>query len=781
MSVVSGTVIGLDNTCKAVYSLQEFFGKGTNSNKKVTLKNELIAYKEALESDLKLLDTASRLAQEKKERLRQITTYLEVATYLEKHPELDCLNQGFPSYPRPLEVLMQDRVSSNLYSMVLRPTVEDGYLRSEAANPIFSVAHKSVARGIVAAPSPLQQALMSAYMPLSLKDLKSQVINRVLKKLEPHTLPVDFEVLRKTLQETVKERLNVAIDFTTYQGAPLTQKIIDENMVFNAKTTPKEYLDALWGYCANDLLDTMIVSPFYYLTTAESWSIATQFLLGITNIYAVSQGKISPDTNFGQVLDKHPDLSSELAQTLASAQQNNESIDEACFLWINKHTKELALQEPLSLQDIDTIKKTFASHYLQIKDSPHFDEFFVLDPEKKGHFVIHQGCICTNFAKFVSSPLFDLPKDLTQALTKARLDPEDLGTTIPPQSALEQGEVDIDTKAMDHDALQALCEQINTYQDPKLKTQLFDQLKQERPDFKPKINARDFLQHVAYGEQEAAENLLQKDKALAQELLTARKTPFTDYSGREFKCTAYEYAYWAKDTHMCRMLEKHMDDQSKQHILKRVEKMEELIGDPFKQARGLTYTQHGKEYHSAHFDLTPLKQALKTYIEAYNQSPRKTSADWDALDALWIRVGVHQKEVPAHIAQEYCHPKRSFEEVVNKLNTPDDLLDTEKPENHFVRSLKFYNFVTGAYDNWFIRGSSSSDSGLGSSFAILRAGGWVGGGSGAVGEVAMKWLLGRFIDVEAIEAIDKARTEDLKRSLANLAPSILQSHLSHGH
>src|SRR3990167_9495764 len=165
--VVSGTSIGLDNTCKAVYSLQEFFGKGSNSNQKATLKGELLAYKEALENDLSLLgEDNALLAQPKKERLTQINAYLEVIKTLEKHSELDCLNQGFPSYPRPLEGLMQNRKTSNLYSMVLHPTNEDGYLRSEAAKPIFSVAHRSVARNIHTSVSALQQALIRAYTPL---------------------------------------------------------------------------------------------------------------------------------------------------------------------------------------------------------------------------------------------------------------------------------------------------------------------------------------------------------------------------------------------------------------------------------------------------------------------------------------------------------------------------------------------------------------------------------------------------------------------------------------
>ena len=80
----------------------------------------------------------------------------------------------------------------------------------------------------------------------------------------------------------------------------------------------------------------------------------------------------------------------------------------------------------------------------------------------------------------------------------------------------------------------------------------------------------------------------------------------TDYSGRTFKCTAYEYAYWAKDRHMCRMLEGSMDEKTKALMLKRCEEIEK---------KGLTYTQNGKEIKgSKHFDLTPLKTALKNML-----------------------------------------------------------------------------------------------------------------------------------------------------------------------
>ncbi|MBL7479555.1 SidC [Legionella bononiensis] len=776
MPIVSGTNIGLDNTCKAVYALQEFFNKGSNSNKKISLKVELLAYKEALENDISLLDAQSELTQQKQERLIQINAYLNALAFLEKHPELNCLNSGFPNYPKPLGQFMQDRARSNLYSMVLRPTDEDGFLRSEVANPLFSVAHKSVSRDIQEAQSKLQQALIEAYTPLNfqVRDLKSQVIQRVLNQLQPPHVPVDFERLRELLHDTVEDLVNVSVDFTKdEQGNPIQKQEMDNNLEFDAQTSPVEYMEALFGYCAGQLFETATESPFSYLAQAEQWSIATQFLLGITNVYCFTHDLIDSDTNFGQILDKSSNLSTSLAQTLVNAQKTNTPIEETCLMWINQHFKRFKLKAPLTAEDIQTIKQDFTSRYLQIKDSPHFDEFFVLNTEKKGHFFTHQGSICMSFPEFASSPLLDVPPELTQPLEPARAQASDLDVNIP-HNCLVQEDITIDTAVMDNAELQTLYERINTYQDPKLKKDLLTQLKQERPDFKPKIDAKQFLQQVAYGQQNEAESLLQKDSATTQELLTTRKVPFTDYSGRTFNCTAYEYAYWAKDTHMCRMLERYMDDETKFIILKRVEKIEELIGDLFKHPRGLAYTQKGKEYRSAHFDLTPLKKALKNYIEAYDQSPKNTAENWEELDTLWIKVGLPQREVPAHIAQEYCHPKRSFEKVVKDPT----LLDADRPAN-LRRRLKFFNFETGSNDAWFTPTAAGEESGLGFSFAIVRAGFAESAGDGM--EAAGPHSGQAAIDLAAIEAIDEARTKDLMQSREHLAaPSNLQAPGHHG-
>ena len=121
--------------------------------------------------------------------------------------------------------------------------------------------------------------------------------------------------------------------------------------------------------------------------------------------------------------------------------------------------------------------------------------------------------------------------------------------------------------------------------------------------FKQHIHAAKCLMLVAHGDEDAAAQMLTRNCKLLLE-----STDVTDYSGRTFKkITAYEYAYWAKDTHMCRMLEAHMDEAAKAKMLKRIDVMER---------DGLAYEQHGVVVeNSKNFDFTPLISALTRYVE----------------------------------------------------------------------------------------------------------------------------------------------------------------------
>ncbi len=177
--------------------------------------------------------------------------------------------------------------------------------------------------------------------------------------------------------------------------------------------------------------------------------------------------------------------------------------------------------------------------------------------------------------------------------------------------------------------------------------------------FYPKKLLDKFLQGVAFGNQDKVEQLFRDvysgHPVKIQEALCYQGV-LTDYSGRTFNCSAYEYAYWAKDAHMCRMLEAHMDENTKAQIFTWIDAID---------ARGLSYQQNGETHHSKHFDFTPLKTALQAYVNDF--IAWHDLSDWDSIEAAWRAVGMAQRDVPAHVAQEYCRPDRRFDPTHERL------------------------------------------------------------------------------------------------------------------
>ena len=265
--------------------------------------------------------------------------------------------------------------------------------------------------------------------------------------------------------------------------------------------------------------------------------------------------------------------------------------------------------------------------------------------------------------------------------------------------------------------------------------------------FKPQITATklpyQLLRHVAFGEQELAENMVRNDPRL---LLVP--SPVTDYSGRRFaKITAYELAWWYMDTHMCRMLESYMDKKIRREMLTCVDAIEQ---------HGLRYEQQGVVVeHSKHFDFSPLKRALEHYIQGY--------ANWDAagdgkaMTSAWMKVGQEQRELPAHALNEYLRPDRSF--------FPTPVFD----EKTLPRTLRFYNYSTAGYCTLFSPGSLGC---LGVDCTLGRR--WVDAGGGA----APGSQDGASIDLAAVSRLDEVRTADLTQSRENLG--LIEPEHDHG-
>jgi len=201
-----------------------------------------------------------------------------------------------------------------------------------------------------------------------------------------------------------------------------------------------------------------------------------------------------------------------------------------------------------------------------------------------------------------------------------------------------------------------------------------------------------FLECVAYGKQEEAEQLLRsvlhgRDEKI-QELLLNRER-FCDYSGRIFNCSAYEYAYWAKDTHMCRMLEQYMDENTKEKMAVHIDKMSNI---------GLSYYQDGIRYQSPNFNFTAFLESLKISIQTFKQyfelSENRAIIENEEDFAFQAHKNVinflnAQRNLPAHVIQEYCRKDRPFSPC-----------PTFK-EHNFPRTCLFLDWATEEMEAWF--------------------------------------------------------------------------------
>ena len=255
------------------------------------------------------------------------------------------------------------------------------------------------------------------------------------------------------------------------------------------------------------------------------------------------------------------------------------------------------------------------------------------------------------------------------------------------------------------------------------------------------------LMLVAHGEQERAAHMLEKKPGLLVELADV-----TDYSGRTFKhITAYEYAYWAKDTHMCRMLERYMDANTATIMHQRCLAIEK---------NGLTYKQHGQVVkHSKHFDMTPLKTALKTYVDGYDAWHAENNSD--AMYEASMRIQLAQRDVPVHVINEYCRADRSF--------SPRP----EFNEGELPRSTRYINCDTRETGHFFPVVAHYGS-------VLYRDNGGVAGLIGKLFPRVRARVLAEnvAVDLPAISYLDEVRTADRTQSRANLG--LIEQDHDHG-
>jgi hypothetical protein len=688
---------------------------------------------------------------------------------------------------------------------------------SRVVNPVFIMNRQN---DLLGAPlSPLYNKMHEVFPKIKLgkPDPREALIQEVLKILAENP---SFDDIKQALKAQCAEQFQIDIDVESWIRPIIGEKGIKETvdkahidafMGFSDNESSKDYIDALLGICAPNLWGMLPGSPFYlgiYDSTAhktESLSMMTQFYLGVLNVYCRAKG-IS-DKNFGMILDGSSSLSQELVDIVAGALGRGEAVEPAIIAFFNRHQNEFKLARELNTQDEDAIIQKFEATYRTVtatKENPHMDDFMFLDTEAQGEhdiFITNKGLICTDASNIIPTTAQNQGY-FAEVRNEARLHRD----IVTPQ---DEPVITIDIEP------EALMDKLSDVQWERLPKEVVEACR-ALPAFK----VRELLDDVAKGKQDEAHAIL----ASSEDKQTLLRTPgkFTDYSGRTFHCTAYEYAYWAKDKHMMRMLERHMDDATRAFMSEGVDTMERS---------GLAYQQHGISYQNAHYDMSfVLKKLgadefcqLQTMIGQSNPKIQQTTVDnykntsftateyellkksleqhrpkcifsffysspatalseklqfdfhslitaldtyktnydkWNYHQQLeaWKKVGKAQRDVPAHIAHEYCRPDRSFDPLpsFNEENLP--------------RILAFDNYM-GRDKSWFPLASSSS--GLGFDFALIRA--------TMVG--AVRWFCPGLpvaaVDLAAIRHLDEVRIADLTLSRENLSRPASQLGLVH--
>ena len=702
MPIVGGQEISTDNTCKSTKALQEFFAGDGGA------LSELNAYKDALKLDIQLLGDKSPERVLKEDRLTQIRAYINAF----KDPRFNYSDAVNDLLKRP----------SNLHSIQLRPGVIDS--ASRVVNPTFTVDRRNNASG--APLSPLYNAMYDVFpvIKAALPDPRAGLITEVLSHLPPNP---GFEDIQNGLSEQCQRLFGLTIDFTHQADSKVVDKdAIDSIMMWDDDASSEEYIDALLGLCAGSIWESIPTPPFYSIPAAisvenrtERLSILTQFFLANVNVYCKTRGMSTQ--NFGAILDTSPELSEELVNMVAKTIENGSEVEKNVIAFINEHKKIFGLSQPLTLVDNNAIKQKFERTYRTVTasdENPHMDDFMILDfnaTAETAKFVTHQGSICVDFAEIVD-PIAESAN--SEYFNNVRADFVTHTAEIPHRNESVAAVIDID--------IETLMTSLNDEQFERLPQATKDACR-ENPGFQTFY----FLSSVAKVTLDKTDQA--QIKTVAEALLTATpthtqtllQTPgvFTDNSGRTFNCTAYEYTYWAKDTQMCRILEAHMDEETKAEMLNRITAIEE---------NGLSFQQNGETHQSTHFDLTALKTALQKYIDGYTMWSR--CRKWSAVGADWMAVGKAQRDVPVHIARSY-------------------------------------NDNTSANDSWF-----APNSGLGIDFAVTHsAPGKSGGallmpvrGKGGVGPCGCLLPQARG-DLAAIIRLDDETTNDITLSREHLS------------
>ncbi len=426
MPIVGGDEIGLDNTCQTSVELRSFFyGSTRRDEARHSAEQQLTDYKKNLEADIQAINNQKGITRnayaylllEKKERLKQIEKYIELIKVLKE--EYD--NNGeiiiikkivTPPLPAGLNQIIQS--SENAGAVRLSPENPD--LATSFKNPLFRLnrhyetSDYKLTEGLGVRLSSTLLPDPQTPTPINRKSPKEKIAETVLAKFQSEKIAEpDREKKLKELKALIQEELvkidsNLSVDIS-HDKKETNYDYMDMIMGVDEDSSIAEWVDSILAATVDSSVwDTQSSSPFYdgskkieHKGDADRMSIRVQFLLAEANFYCKTN-KLS-DANFGEFFDKEPHAS-EIAKRVKEGLVQGVDIEPIIYNYINSNHADLGLKSPLTGEQQQEVTNKFTQHYNTIKDSPHFDEFFIADPDKKGNIFTHQGRLSCHFLDF---------------------------------------------------------------------------------------------------------------------------------------------------------------------------------------------------------------------------------------------------------------------------------------------------------------------------------------------------------------------------------------------
>lgn len=407
--IATGININADNTCKTVVALQEFFGKGHDSQ---TRENSayfsLLKYKRSLEDDIAIMTDGIEKTQ-KQERLTQTDQYIQAFNQIKDHHTLNDLTRGYPIYPTPVREIL--RRPTNLYGMTLCPTVKDGFLNVQA--PVFSVA-RDAGRDV------LYRAFMQAFNGINQVPMHSpeeRLIDSIVSKITNDTITIgELQTLVNNSPELKKLKFTIEASDLAAVDCTDPNELLKKNVSAQNSDSLRSFLQSIIAANLQRNPNLYPYNAFHHIKTLcdagnirdipEYLSITSQFLLAEINIHARSLGLSI--ANFGAVLDANIGLSTSLANDIRNAVITGQEIDTCIMSFINRNQQTFGLARILNANEINTITTEFHKHFFLIKDAPHLDEFMILKDNLPRQFYHHQGSLCFDFAQLAATQDFPL-------------------------------------------------------------------------------------------------------------------------------------------------------------------------------------------------------------------------------------------------------------------------------------------------------------------------------------------------------------------------------------